>query len=124
VNPHVAVVFYWARSERQIRVEGTAEWMSKEENAQLYRSRPRGAQIAASLSHQSEPLENRETLEQLYEEAEARFEGHEIPALETWGGFLITPSAIEFWQGGEHRLHDRFRYHREGKGWRIDRLMP
>jgi len=123
-NPHVALVFYWARSERQIRVEGVARWLSREENAAFYSARPRGAQVAASLGHQSELVESRRVLESLYAEAESKFEGVEVPPLPTWGGFALSPTSIEFWQGGVHRLHDRFRYHLEGDKWQIDRLMP
>lgn len=123
-NPHAAMVFYWARSERQIRVEGVARWLSKEENAEFFSNRPRGAQVAASLGRQSDLVENREILEQMYEDAEARFGEATIPPLETWGGFAIEPTVIEFWQGGVHRLHDRFRYHLQNGVWQIDRLMP
>jgi pyridoxamine 5'-phosphate oxidase len=123
-NPNAALVFYWARSERQVRVEGVARWMSKEDNADFFRNRPRGAQIAASLGHQSEFVDKREDLEELYAQAEMKFENKEIPPLETWGGFAIEATVIEFWQGGLHRLHDRFRYAKHDGAWRIARLMP
>jgi len=123
-NPNVAMVFYWPKIERQVRIEGVAQFLSAEENAEFYLSRPRGAQIAASLGHQSEPVADHETLERLYEEAVKRFEGKDVTPLETWGAYAVTPSAIEFWQGGENRLHDRFRYTCQKDGWQIDRLMP
>lgn len=123
-NPHAALVFYWPRSERQIRIEGVARWLSKEENAEFFSSRPPGAQLAASLGHQSEVVVNREELERLYAEAETRYGGQPVPPLESWGGFAISPTVIEFWQGGVHRLHDRFRYSLVDGVWRIDRLRP
>jgi pyridoxamine 5'-phosphate oxidase len=123
-NPRAALVFYWARSERQVRVEGVARWLSKEENAEFFSARPKGAQIAASLGHQSETIENREKLEALYKTASRRYDSVDVPPLENWGGFAIDPSVIEFWQGGIHRLHDRFRYTLHNGVWQIERLMP
>ena len=123
-NPHCALVFYWARSERQIRVEGVARWMSSSENARLLADRPKGAQIAATLGHQSDVVASREDLEELYAEAADEFSDRDVPPQENWGGFLIEPTMIEFWQGGLNRLHDRFRYEKIGGEWRIQRLMP
>lgn len=123
-NPHAALVFYWARSERQIRVEGAASWLSKEENAVFFSARPKGAQIAASIGHQSEHIESRDVLEMFYERASGAYAEVDVTPLETWGGYAIKPTMIEFWQGGMHRLHDRFRYNLENGVWRIERLMP
>ncbi len=123
-NPRAALVFYWARSERQVRVEGTVEQLGKEESAELFLARPEGAQLAASLGHQSDPIANREELEDLYSKVRAQYAGKAVPPLESWGGYVIDPTMIEFWQGGVHRLHDRFRYSRTGQDWRIERLMP
>jgi pyridoxamine 5'-phosphate oxidase len=123
-NPYAALVFYWARSERQVRVEGVARWLSKEENAAFFSARPPGAQLAASLGHQSEVIQSREALEDLYANKEAEFSEEQVPPLESWGGFGLEPTAIEFWQGGVHRLHDRFRYTLVNGAWQIVRLMP
>ena len=123
-NPHAALVFYWARSERQIRVEGTVRWLSDEENAEFFSARPKGAQIAATLGHQSEAVPSETSLQAKYEELAAEFEEKDVPPMKTWGGYAISPTMIEFWQGGVNRLHDRYRYLRTGHGWDIARLMP
>ena len=123
-NPNAALVFYWARIERQVRVEGKARWLSAEENASIFTARPRGAQLAALLGHQSEEVADRKILEDRYAQVVAEFEGKEIPPPEGWGGFAIQPESIEFWQGGLHRLHDRFVFRRSGDGWAVERLMP
>jgi pyridoxamine 5'-phosphate oxidase len=123
-NPRAALTFYWPKIERQVRIEGVARWLSKEENAEFFSARPKGAQIAALLGNQSDAVESRTTMEDGYQEAVAKYEDTAIPPPQAWGGYAITPSLIEFWQGGLHRLHDRFRYSLENNVWRIDRLMP
>ena len=123
-NPHAALVFYWARSERQIRVEGTVRWLSDAENAEFFSARPKGAQIAATLGHQSETVAASINLEAQYEEAAAKYDDMDVPPMKTWGGYAIAPMMIEFWQGGINRLHDRYRYLRVNGGWTITRLMP
>ena len=123
-NPHAALVFYWARSERQIRVEGTVRWLSDDENAEFFSARPKGAQIAATLGHQSEAVSPDIDLEAEYQLKAAMFEDRDVPPMATWGGYAISPTMIEFWQGGVNRLHDRYRYLRTDDGWKITRLMP
>ena len=107
-----------------MRVEGDVERTSREESRAYFESRPLGARLGAWASRQSRPLASREELERAVAEAAARF-GEAVPLPETWGGFRVRPLAIEFWQGRESRLHDRFRYERHGDGaWRVTRLSP
>ncbi|KAK0653604.1 Pyridoxamine 5'-phosphate oxidase [Lasiodiplodia hormozganensis] len=128
-NPHAALTFWWEGLERQVRVEGRVERLSEEESQVYYDTRIRGSRVGAWASRQSEVLEGgREELEERVREVERRFEGQEkIPVPPFWGGVRIVPSEVEFWQGRESRLHDRFRYTKEeGKeaGWKVQRLSP
>lgn len=123
-NPHVAAAFYWGEIERQVRIEGTAEQVSDEESDAYFASRPRGHQLAAWASEQSEPVESRELLDQRIEDYEARFEGEEVPRPHSWGGYLIRPQRIEFWQGRKNRMHDRLEFLKEGTTWKLRRLSP
>jgi pyridoxamine 5'-phosphate oxidase len=108
-----------------VRVEGRAERLSAEESDAYFATRPRGAQIGAIASRQSEPLESRATLEQRLAELEEEFAGATPPRPETWGGYRVVPDAWEFWQHRDNRLHDRFRYERKPSGgWLIERLFP
>lgn len=125
VNPYAALTFYWDALERQVRVEGRVSRLSREASERYFHSRPRGSQLAAAASAQSEPLESREVLEARLRELEQRYpEGAPIPLPEAWGGYRLAPEALEFWQGRPSRLHDRFRYTREGSAWRLERLSP
>ncbi|KAF2188243.1 pyridoxamine 5'-phosphate oxidase [Zopfia rhizophila CBS 207.26] len=124
-NPHAAITFWWREVERQVRVEGRIERLTSEESQVYYDTRIRGSRVGAWASPQSQVLKGREELERRVKEVEERFDGQEkIPIPEFWGGLRVVPETVEFWQGRESRLHDRFRYVREGKEWRIERLSP
>ena len=122
-NAHAALLFFWATLQRQIRIEGTVERVSREESAAYFRTRVRGAQVGAWASVQSE-IVTRQVLDARVKEIEAEYEGREIPVPPFWGGFRVKPSSFEFWQGRTHRLHDRLRYLPDAGGWHIERLAP
>lgn len=123
-NPRAALVFYWRPLGKQIRVEGPVERVSEAESAAYFATRPRGSQLAAWASQQSQPLESREELERRYTELECEYAGREVPRPPHWGGFRLRPDAIEFWEHRENRLHDRFRYTRAREGWTAELLSP
>jgi pyridoxamine 5'-phosphate oxidase len=123
-NPRAALVFYWRPLGKQVRVEGRVERVSKAESAAYFATRPRGSQVAAWASQQSEPLAGREDLDRRYAELEREYEGREVPLPPHWGGFRLRPDAIEFWQHRDNRLHDRIRYTRAREGWRSELLSP
>jgi len=124
-NPVVAVVFHWAELARQVRIEGTVEKLSKEESERYYHSRPKESQIGALISPQSQIIENRDELEKNWKDAELRYTDKTIPKPAHWGGYLIKPQVIEFWQGRSSRLHDRIVYKKSDKqNWKIVRLAP
>jgi pyridoxamine 5'-phosphate oxidase len=125
-NPHAALVVYWRELDRQVRVRGEVERLSPQDSDAYFASRPRDSRIAAAISPQSRPIE-REDLDRRFEEM-LRGLGDDDPARpEHWGGYLIRPNAIEFWQGRDNRMHDRFLYTRKTgneDGWLIERLAP
>jgi pyridoxamine 5'-phosphate oxidase len=123
-NPHAALLFYWDPLGRQVRIEGDVSRAGREESDEYFHSRPRAAQLAALASRQSEVLATRDDLESRYAELERDLDGKEVPLPEAWGGFRLLPDAYEFWQHRENRMHDRFRYRREGGGWIVERLSP
>jgi pyridoxamine 5'-phosphate oxidase len=123
-NPRAALVFYWRPLGKQVRIEGHVERVSEAESAAYFATRPRGSQLAAWASPQSQPLESREELERRYAELEREYEGREIPLPPHWGGFRLQPDAIEFWEHRENRLHDRYRYTRAREGWTAELLSP
>lgn len=124
-NPKVCAHFPWQLLERQVQVVGTVETLSAEEANAYFQTRPRESQVSAWASHQSRPIASREALMANYREVQARFGEGEIPLPDFWGGFRIRPHQVEFWQGGAHRLHDRFQYNLQADGnWTIDRLEP
>ena len=124
-NPRVALVVFWVQLERQIRIEGAVEKISREESAEYFHSRPPGSQLGAWASVQSKVIADRQTLEAQLAEVTQRFANGPIPLPENWGGYRVKPELLEFWQGRTNRLHDRFRYARESGGrWSIDRLSP
>lgn len=123
-NPHVALVFWWDKLERQVRVEGRIERLPLELSRKYFYLRPRESQIGAITSHQSAVVESREALDARYDANVTRLAGEEVPFPDNWGGYLVRPDAIEFWQGRLGRLHDRLRYRLDGGRWRIERLEP
>ncbi|MEA2028827.1 MAG: pyridoxamine 5'-phosphate oxidase [Campylobacterota bacterium] len=123
-NPNVALHFAWLGLERQVKIEGIAIKISKATSLKYFLSRPKGSQIGAWVSHQSEVISSRSLLEAKFDEIKNKFVEGKIPFPDFWGGYLIEPKVIEFWQGGKDRLHDRFEYRLEESGWEIKRLAP
>ena len=123
-NPQVALNFFWAPLERQVRIEGIVKKVSEEESNQYFQSRPRESQLAAYTSEQSKSVENRETLEARFQENKKQFEGKEIPKPLHWGGYKVEPTYFEFWQGRAGRLHDRVVYQLDDSQWSKSRIQP
>jgi pyridoxamine 5'-phosphate oxidase len=124
-NPQAALLFHWRPLGRQVRIEGRVERVSEEESDAYFATRPRDAQLGAVASRQSDPLESRAELYERLAELEGDLGGGPVSRPATWGGYRLTPIAWEFWQHGESRLHDRFRYEPTSSGeWRIERLFP
>lgn len=124
-NPRVALLFYWHELHRQVQIRGTAERISAAENVRYFARRPRDSRIGAWVSRQSSIISSRTILEQQFETMKRKFARGDIPLPSFWGGYRVAPVSIEFWQGRENRLHDRFLYRAvEESGWSIDRLAP
>jgi pyridoxamine 5'-phosphate oxidase len=124
-NPHVALVFPWLALERQVIITGTAERVPVTETVRYFLSRPRDSQIAAWASQQSRAISSRQFLEMEWAKLKEKFSAGEVPLPPFWGGFRVRPQTMEFWQGGPHRLHDRFLYKRGPHDvWTIERLAP
>ncbi len=123
-NPRAAAVLYWPKLERQVRVEGDVTKLPEEESDEYFSARPRGHRLAAWASEQSEPLESPAVLQERFAHFEQRFEEEEVPRPHSWGGYLLAPSRIEFWQGRPNRMHDRTVYTKTGNAWETTRLQP
>jgi len=123
-NPNAALTFYWPDLERQVCVTGTVSKISREESEAYFKKRPRGSKLAAWASNQYDAVADRAALEKKWNEMAARFPG-DVPLPPNWGGFVLKPDWIEFWQGRLNRLHDRFRYTRQpDHSWKLERIAP
>jgi pyridoxamine 5'-phosphate oxidase len=122
--PKAALNFYWQDLERQVRFDGTVTKVPDDESDEYFHTRPRGSQLGAWVSEQSEPIPSRDYLEAQLKVYETRYKEHDIPRPTHWGGYLLTPVRVEFWQGGPHRLHDRIQYSLNNEHWDLQRLAP
>jgi pyridoxamine 5'-phosphate oxidase len=124
-NPRAAATFFWAPLHRQVRIEGTVAQLSEDESDSYFASRPRGHQLSAWASEQSAFLERREILAERMAHFQERFAEHDVPRPHSWGGYVLAPDYLEFWQGQENRLHDRLAFERAGAAnWSLRRLQP
>jgi len=124
-NPRASLLFHWKELQRQVRILGWAEKISREETDKYFQARPRGSQLSAWASYQSSVLKDRDELETAMRELERQYEGRPVPVPPFWGGYRISIGSMEFWQGRPDRLHDRFLYRRgEQQAWNIERLAP
>jgi len=123
-NAHASLHFFWINLERQVQVQGMVEKISRAEAEAYFHSRPRESQLGAWASAQSRPLADRATLEAQFAEVSKQYEGQDVPLPDYWGGYRLKPARMEFWQGGEHRLHDRLEYSLADREWKKQRLNP
>lgn len=123
-EPRVSLLFPWHQLSRQVIVNGVSERTSRADAEAYFATRPRGAQISAWASEQSRPVADRATLEQRHHDVEAEYDGRDVLCPPHWGGFVVRPDTVEFWQGRNDRLHDRLRYVREAQAWTVERLCP
>jgi pyridoxamine 5'-phosphate oxidase len=119
-----SILFPWLDLERQVRISGEVEKISKVESFKYFTSRPRGSQLGAWISEQSQVISNRRVLKTLMNQIKEKYQAGEVPLPDAWGGYRIIPESYEFWQGRANRLHDRFKYSRDKDAWQIDRLAP
>lgn len=123
-NPRVALTFHWQPLERQVRIEGRAESVDRAESDAYFQGRPLASRLGAWASPQSRVLSSRRELEEGFARTSAQFADGRVPLPPNWGGYVVRPETVEFWQGRRSRLHDRFRYRREAGAWTIERLAP
>ncbi len=123
-NPKASILFPWLDLERQVRISGPVEKISTAESLKYFVSRPRGSQLGAWISEQSQVISNRSVLKTLMQQIKEKYQEGQIPLPDAWGGYRIIPEKYEFWQGRANRLHDRFRYQLVNGQWQIDRLAP
>lgn len=123
-NPNVALNFFWDALERQVRIEGEIKKIDSKVSDEYFSSRARLSQLGAHASNQSQVIEDYEVITKKLEELEKKFENKKIPRPDHWGGFIIVPKTIEFWQGHEGRIHDRLKFHKDSSDWRVERLSP
>ena len=124
-NPHACLLFFWGVLERQVRIEGICEKVSEEDSDNYFHSRPEGSRIGAWVSPQSQVIAGREVLDEKLNAISAQYADGQVPRPPHWGGYVVVPRVIEFWQGRPSRLHDRIRYSLDAGGnWRIERLAP
>jgi pyridoxamine 5'-phosphate oxidase len=124
-NPQAALAFYWSELERQVCIAGDVTKLSEAESEDYFRTRPRGSRLAAWASKQSGVIHDRAELEEDWKQLEGRYAGQEVPRPSNWGGYILRPTRIEFWQGRPNRMHDRFRYtHQPDGSWLLERLAP
>jgi pyridoxamine 5'-phosphate oxidase len=123
-NPRAALLFPWLDLERQVAIEGAVEKISAGESLRYFLSRPRGSQLGAWVSEQSQVVSSRRVLEEKFQSLLKKFGEGEVPKPDWWGGYRVVPETVEFWQGGRNRIHDRFQYARENEVWAVRRLQP
>ena len=123
-NPNVCLSFFWPSTERQVIIQGMVEKVDEETATEYYHSRPRGSQLGAWASPQSSEIASREVLEDNLTQVEQKYDGQEVPKPENWGGYIVKPINMEFWQGRQNRLHDRIIYNKEDAKWSSKRLAP
>lgn len=123
-NPFASALFFWKEMSRQIRIEGRIEKVTREDSEEYFHSRPIDSQISALVSLQSSVIENRNIIEKKFQEVKHEHEGKIIPLPEIWGGYILIPDKIEFWQGRQNRMHDRILYSRNNDEWKTERLSP
>lgn len=123
-NPQAALCFFWPELDRQVRINGEVEKATRKQSEAYFHMRPRNSQLAARASDQSSELESREELREQFEEVKNKFEGGEVPLPDFWGGYILEPVQIEFWQGRPGRLHDRILYKKTAGKWKMTRLSP
>ncbi len=123
-NPRAALVWHWPAMGRQVRAVGAVTRLEPAASQDYWRNRPRASRVSAWASHQSAPIADRAALEHAAAATAERYAGEDVPLPPFWGGYLVTPESIEFWQHRDDRLHDRLRYERAGAGWALQRLQP